>query len=781
MSYDVPQVITKRENILTNQAQSGVFMNVGLIGVGSGGVSAVAKTVIRGDSGLSDYVDPDMSSAECSYLGFGFIEDSDFDVSDGSIVWKSTKLTSPYIMKSYAVSGIGSLPVGNYFYAVTAIKKTSYAAYGETEISNVVSVTLGVSGKAILQWAPIDLAEGYRVYRGSSASDLHLIREFSGGNQVTWEDTGLYTIGSTAVPVANTAYRRPPSSQADTVGYFTGGDASGNLAALTTLADGSISVNADSRGSLNVGPLNFAALTTPDLGDIATEIQRVAREMLGDLGYYVSGSSALNLANIVSVSDGKIKIDVDGAGAVDIAAVDFSGAESLDDVASLLQAAIRTATSQDVVVSFNSSLGLFYVYSATRGTASSIVISSPDDSTDLCLSTYFNFVTGASVIGVIYAIEVEYDAVASAFIITSSSAGDDSSIAIAAGSTGTDISVAGLAALATGAATDGITGEKITYSVSASIQGRNYFEPDSYFDLAVLGDDHGYTSELYAMAKKMMPAPPTAFGAPELTVISVPEISRSTVKAALLEMGKVDVSMITVMTDNIDIARDIAAHADSFSRYDIKKERVAIIALDSSSVPYTDFVALALELNSERVCLVYDNYTSEDYVAPMVAAMQAGLVDSATSMLTATFNTDSSLLKSGRVDSKAVKYMLSQGVMVLSRDDNNVLTIIDDLSCAGPTFDLPGRLVEDELRKDVRRNVTSLKGLKRVGNVYTGLEDIATSLLDSYTFAEKIETWDPSSLSAIADPNNDEGAILRFTYTRMRTLKVVTVEYNLLG
>jgi hypothetical protein len=161
--------------------------------------------------------------------------------------------------------------------------------------------------------------------------------------------------------------------------------------------------------------------------------------------------------------------------------------------------------------------------------------------------------------------------------------------------------------------------------------------------------------------------------------------------------------------------------------------------------------------------------------------MQAGLVDSATSMLTTSFNTDSTLLKSGRVDGKAVSYMLSQGVMVLSRDDNNVLTIIDDLSCAGPTFDLPGRLVEDELRKEIRRNVTTLKGLKLRGRVYTGLEDIATAILDSYVFSEKIDSWTPASLSAIQDPDNPEGAILRFTYVRMRTLKVVTVEYRITG
>jgi len=783
MAYKIPQVTAKRESGSANQIQAGNFVNVGLIGVGSGGAGEEDKDVIRGASGLSDYVDPDLVSAECSYLGASYTSDVDFEAKSGGILWKTTKLSSPYIMKSYSVAAIGSLPAADYVYAVTAIKKVTYSSYGETEISNAVTVTLGVVGKAVIEWSQIDLAEGYRIYRGPNLAGLRLIREVSGGNQTTWEDTGIYSLSATVIPSSNTAYKRPPTSEADTIGYWTGGDASANLAALSVVADGSMTIDADGRGAIEVIGIDLNALTIPDLAAIAAEIQVEARQQLGDLGYFVSGSASLNLSNLQSVTAGKVKVAIDGAGAVDTAAIDFSDIADLDGAATLLQAAIRTATATLATCVYDSDLGLFYVYSPTRGTSSSVAITAPSDGTSLFLSTYFNFVAGAAVAGVIYEVDVEYNAVASAFIITSSSSGDSSTILVTAGVTGTPLTVAGQAALVPGTATDGVTGETIVYEAVVSIQGRNFFEPETYFDLTLLGNDHGYTSALYAMSKKMMANPPSGFGAPVVTAVAVPELSRSTVKAALQEIAKVDVDEICVITDNIDIARDIATHAIYCSRDDIKKERVAIIALDPAVVPYSDYIALAAEFvaNGERVCLVYDNFTPEPYIAPMIAAMQAGLVDRATSMLTTSFITDTTALKSGRVDGKAVEYLLSQGVMVLSKNENNVLTIIDDLTAKGPTYDLPGRLVEDELRKSIRKNCVPLKGLKLKGRVYEGVEDVAQILLDSFTFDEKISSWDVTTLSAKEDPADVEGVILEFTYTRMRTLKRVTVSYSVLG
>lgn len=779
MSYRKPGVVTKKVNQPASGGVAGVFVNIGMIGVGDGGVSSQAKSVVRGAGSLTDFVDVYMSDAVVQYRGVAYQKDVDFSVSSGSIVWAATKITVPYLKRVVTVAAQGSLPSATYYYAITAIKKVTVNTYGETTISNAASITLGVAGKVVLNWSQIDLADGYRIYRGTSASNMKLIRELDGAGSTIWEDTGLYTPSAVAFPVVNTAYKRPPSSIADTVGYFTGVDASANIAGLLAVNDGSLTINADGRGAIEVKDIDLSGGV--DLAGCAALIQTAARQALGDRGLFVSASAENNLENLKSITDGKFDIALDG-GSKETVEVNLSTATSFETVATLIQVAVRAATTPAnlATVEYNAELGLFYIYSATRGTSSSVKIEAASTGTDLTGATYLNFVNGAQVDGTAYAVLVEYDAVSSSFIVTSATAGEDSSIAVTAGVTGTNLIVAELLALVSGTATVGTTGETVLYDVLATISGVNFFVPETFFGLNDVGFAHGFASEIYGVSSKIMSPVPVGFNAPQLTLVGVPEMSRSAVAGALEEMSKVDVDVVCATTNDIDIARDIVAHCVACSQDEVKKERVAIVSLDSTKVTYNVFVSLATEFSvyGDRVVLVYDNFTTEPYIAPLVAACQASREDRATSMINVPFITQLPVLKTGRLNGNAETVLLSQGVMVLGKSEEGVLSIIDDICCGGPDTAITDRLVEDMLRKNIRKAVAVQKGKKKLDSLADAIENTAVNLLDKAVTDEVITEWVPAYLKVENHPSNPKGYVLRFRYVTMKTLKIVDVEYT---
>lgn len=116
-------------------------------------------------------------------------------------------------------------------------------------------------------------------------------------------------------------------------------------------------------------------------------------------GYFTSGSASSNLSHFQGVDDGSIKISKDGSSAIEINNMDFTDAASLADVAAIMQTKIR-------------------------------------------LNELFRNLT------------VAYSA--PNFIITNDSYGDDSTIAITAGVTGTNLLGANF--LNGGSSTDGTTG-----------------------------------------------------------------------------------------------------------------------------------------------------------------------------------------------------------------------------------------------------------------------------------------------------------------------------------
>jgi len=791
MVYNKPQITTTRENASANRTDAGVFVNVGLIGTSSGGSSIQQSDIIRSSSpDLTDLIDPNLADASCSFKGFIYTKDVDFEVKSatGEVEWKSTTLTPPYIKSQVPSTLSGSLASGTYFYVVTAFKMIdAIPTYGETTISNEVSVQLSAQGTISLSWSKVDLADGYRIYRSGATGTETMVRELTGADKTSWDDTGLYTPGIVAFPVVNTATKRPPYSVSDSAAYWTGGDASTNLAGLQAVADGSLTCDLDGQGVIEVAGMDFSATGAGGLDasliECAATMQTAFQPALGSKGYYLGADASINLTNLVVVTDGRISINIDGAGAVDTADIDFSTASDMDQCALLIQAAVQTATATSATCIWDGVLGVFTIYSDTRGASSSVAIAAPAAGTDLITASYCNFTNGAALAGVNSTVTVTYSGVALAFIITSPTLGTSSSVVMTEGAAGTPLGGAALAVTNTangGAQTAGTAGTKITYIINATISGTNYFNPQQFFSISDIALAHGSASDIYLISERMMLPPPTGQGCKMMTIVGVPTMSRGAGQAALEELGKVDVDIVVGATTDIDILRDIANHCVYWSQDANKKERIPILSLANTQI-MDNFVAFAAELsgNGDRCAVLFDNYSTENYIAALVGAGQASLRDRATSFIGTALNTSETVLNAGRVSDSAVEYLLSRGVMVLSKDDSGVLTVIDDLMADGQ--DITGRLVEDYMRKNIRQRLNALKGrTKLTDHVLTAVEEIGVTMLDTFAYNELINDYNRDTVVAERSPVNPNTIVLRFTYTRMQTLKIIDVRYQVL-
>jgi len=788
MPYKRPQILTKRQNASANRTDAGVFVNVGLIAESTGGVGQEQLDIIRESSPtLLDFIDANLSDAAVSYKGFTYTKDVDYEVktATGQVEWKTTKLTPPYIKAATASTLSGTLAANTYYYYVTAINViiagTPTPTYGETTVSNEVQATLSAQGQISLSWSKVDLAEGYRIYRSTATGTETMIRELMGQDKTNWDDTGLYTPGVVAFPVANTATKRPPFSVADTAAYWTSGVVAANLVALQGTANGSLTVQVDALSAIEVTAIDFTGDLS--LADCAASIQTALQPQLGTKGYFQSADASMNLTNLVQISDGRINVNIDAAGAVDTANIDFTGVTDMDQAAILIQSAVQTATVTSATCAWDATTGLFKIFSDTRGVASSVAIAAPAAGTNLTTASYLNFLNGAAAAGTNSAITCVYDGVGTTFVVTSPTLGSTSTLTITEGVAGTPIGGALLAAMtaaAGGAETAGTDGTKISYVVDASISGSNFFDAEQFFSIADIAVSHGSTSTMYTLSEKMLVAPPTGQGCSLLTCVGVPSTSRGAFQAALEEIGKVDIDVLVLASTNVDVMRDLAAHCIFWSRDENKKERIPILGLDPAQ-GMDAFISLAGEFSADgdRVGIIFDNYTQETYIAPIVMAAQAALSDRAKSLIGTKVNITSTLLNSGRVADTAITYLLSNGVMTLSKDDSGVLTIIDDVMVDGN--DITGRLVEDYMRKTIRLKLNSLKGKSKVlGRTLTAIEEITATMLDSFTYNELINSYNRQSVVAARSPVNPQGAILRFTYTRQQTLKVIEVFYAVL-
>lgn len=116
--------------------------------------AARGKVLFTGEEGeivpngivvLTEQTDPDVPAIEYQTTESGTI---------------SEELDKPVNLKATAVTGIGNLSTGTYFYVVTAIND-----YGETLESAEVEGTLGATGQIELAWDAVSGATGYKIYR----------------------------------------------------------------------------------------------------------------------------------------------------------------------------------------------------------------------------------------------------------------------------------------------------------------------------------------------------------------------------------------------------------------------------------------------------------------------------------------------------------------------------------------------------------------------------------------------------------------------------------------
>lgn len=107
---------------------------------------------------------------------------------------------------SGTVGSSGSLPAGEYYYAVTALTST-----GQTTISPVESFNVSAGGAVALRWNGPVGATAYDIYRGSSPSNLELVGRFDHDTTeledpgCVWTDTGTEEPQAISPPTTNTA------------------------------------------------------------------------------------------------------------------------------------------------------------------------------------------------------------------------------------------------------------------------------------------------------------------------------------------------------------------------------------------------------------------------------------------------------------------------------------------------------------------------------------------------------------------------------------------------
>jgi hypothetical protein len=121
-------------------------------------------------------------------------------------MWGMRQSLNPPSYITAAVTTGGSLAAGTYDYAVTALTAT-----GETTPSSVQTVTVPAGAAVKLSWGGPVGSTSYRLYRGTSPSNLKLIGSLAhattqqGDSGCVWTDTGTETPTTSSPPTTDTA------------------------------------------------------------------------------------------------------------------------------------------------------------------------------------------------------------------------------------------------------------------------------------------------------------------------------------------------------------------------------------------------------------------------------------------------------------------------------------------------------------------------------------------------------------------------------------------------
>lgn len=162
--------------------------------------------------------------------------------------WTQLVIAPPVMAAPATGTTGGSLATGTYFYRVTAI-----TALGETTVSNEVSqTTTGASSTVTLNWAKINGATGYRIYRGTASGAQNVY--YVVGDVATYLDTGAAATAGTA-PVTTPAFTMPAGGRWRFVQF-------GPIAVVSNYNDPPVKVNleTDAVALLGGSPPNMEAM-----------------------------------------------------------------------------------------------------------------------------------------------------------------------------------------------------------------------------------------------------------------------------------------------------------------------------------------------------------------------------------------------------------------------------------------------------------------------------------------------------------------------------------------
>lgn len=881
----------------------------GIIAEADTGVTVEDFDIVRSAaSDDTDLVDATMTDAEVTHKGYTYTKDVDFDITaGGELDWSAnTVLVPPYLKTAEAVTGAASLPIGTYYYKVAAIKCTdeTYRAtpssWGVTLPSNEKSITLTAASAVLLTWIEVPQAEGYKIYRGTSSGGETLLATVLGEND-TFTDIGVYT-PSGALPVTNTAYKKPSYSKAATAGYIDSqADVSANLAAIDDYTTAGLDINFDSAGVIALRNMGFSSQSAGGSGaSIAAYMQYYVANGSGTYGKYYGGDASLNLAALKAVTVGRLKtigrnlcqngtfalrfdnthvekwtvagdwtvnatnqavhavganpdvltsafvpvngvtyrvtytIDaftsgagtgirievggtngswrtstgtytediVSGAGGafllrcdtadactisnvivrkvVDTASFSLASANTLPDVATLVQAAIQAVGGElaSISVIYNSTTGAFETTSSYRGIESMIALEAPTAGawTDLASPGKMYFTgPGYEIRGAASAATCAY-VTGNKFRISSPTTGASSSVVVATSGVVEDLWANGAMDFDGATAVAGVAGSFTTYQVKATLAGGNYFTPALYYTVSDMSEAFGASSEMEKYGELYLLTPPSGNGGKIIAATAVPSMDRNTAAAAFTAQESIRLELSTIITTDVDIIRDHHAHCLAMSTAAKSMWRTGL-AVCRPTMSVASLVALATEFTDRYYGLIYDNISTDDNISPYIGALLSSLPSVADSIINRRLYTENALLSKPRLSKGTVEYLTANGIMVFDYNSDGVPCILDDVMTAGSQYDLTGAITDTMLKYRIKAALSPLIGDVRINA--DGLFAIKTAIqteLDAQVGA-LIDSYDKASVVVSRSTSDRYKAVVRFSYYSVRNLKRIDVEY----
>ena len=457
------------------------------------------------------------------------------------------------------------------------------------------------------------------------------------------------------------------------------------------------------------------------------------------------------------------------------APVDLTAYTTMPAVATALQNAVN-AVATPATYTFSYTNGIMTITSPTLGVNSRISIETPTTGTNIALAQYVDFVNSAEFKGKASGVTVVFNSTASKFVVTSGTTGTSSTMVIKYTAATHDLYGTSLFKFVGGVGATGTAGTAVTYDINAVISGANYFIPTLCFTPQEVADMCGQGSDLYAQAAKVMLPPPRGNGGKMVTACAVPSMSRTTAAAAMAEMGKVDMDILIVMTDDLDIDRDMKSHVLYYSQADQKKERCCLIAA-KRTLTKAQLATFAAELNSKSVGLVFDNYSTDDFIPAVIAGTAAAQPDRATSVI------NRSLIVPGYnatqiFDSEsAIEYLCGSGVMMVAKNPalGDLFCVRDDIMTGGDALtgdnDFIGVLTENYVRKALRNTINTMIGTNKLtDDLIRSMPKEIRKLLDSL-IGTIIASYTPNTITATRDSVKRSKCRITFKYNRIYTFK----------